>query len=330
MPSVPRFFEKFYAAIMSGVEGAPPLKRKIFHWSLRVGRRVSQLQREKRPLPLGLRLKRRIANRLVFKKLQARMGGRLKFFISGAAPLSKHIAEFFHALGVLILEGYGLTETCPALTLNRPEKYKFGTVGPPLPGVEIKIDEDGEILGRGANVVSGYFNRPDATKEAFPGDGWFRTGDIGKVDEDGFVHITDRKKDLIITAGGKNLAPQIIETQLKKDPLVSQVIMIGDKKPYCVALISLNAEELKKLAEGQGVGELPPEELARRPEIRERIQNTVDEVNADLASYETIKKFALLPKDFTQEAGELTPTLKPRRHVIMKKYADQIEQLYGP
>ena len=327
--SVPRVFEKVYARILAGVEGGSPVKKKIFHWALGVGRQVSQLQQARKPIPAGLRLKHRIAHKLVFSKLHAALGGRLRFANSGGAPLSKEIAEFFHAAGILILEGYGLTETCPALTINRLDHFKFGSVGKALPGVELKIAPDGEILGRGPNVATrGYFKKPEATREVFEPDGWFHTGDIGRIDDDGFLFITDRKKDLIVTAGGINIAPQNIENLLKTDPFVSQAMVYGDRRPYPVALITVNPEELAKFAKGQGILVTDYVQLTKHPKVLEHVGRILEEKNAQLQSYAKIKKFAVVPADFTQEGGELTPTLKVKRKVVAEKYKNVLESLY--
>src|SRR6266576_6210056 len=265
--SVPRVFEKVYAKILAGVEAGSPAKKKIFNWAIGVGREVSRHQQRGQPLPAGLRLKRALAHKLVFSKLHAALGGRLRWAISGGAPLSRDIAEFFHAAGILILEGYGLTETCPAGTFNRPTRFKFGSVGQPLDNVEIKIAADGEILIRGANVAKGYLKQPEATAEVFEPSGWFHSGDIGRVDEDGFLFITDRKKDRIVTAGGMNIAPQNIENLLKADPFISQVMVHGDRRPYPVALITLNADELAKFARMQGILTTDPAVITKHPKV---------------------------------------------------------------
>jgi long-chain acyl-CoA synthetase len=263
--SVPRVFEKVYAGVLAKAEAGSPVKRKIFHWEVGVGRDVSRLKQAKKPVPAGLAFKYRLAHKLVFSKLHEALGGRLRFAVSGGAPLSKEIAEFFHAAGILILEGYGLTETCPSLTFNRLDHFKFGSVGQAQPGIEIKIAPDGEILGRGLNIAKGYYKKPEATAEVFLADGWFATGDIGKLDEEGFLFITDRKKDLIVTAGGMNIAPQNIENLLKGDPFISQAMVHGDKRPYPVAIITLNPEELTKFAKDQGILNTDP---AASPSIR--------------------------------------------------------------
>jgi long-chain acyl-CoA synthetase len=327
--SVPRVFEKVYAGVLATAQSGSPLKRKIFQWAVAVGRDVSRHQQRGQPVPTGLEIKRRVAHALVFSKLHARLGGRLQWAISGGAPLSRDIAEFFHAAGILLLEGYGLTETCPALTFNRPDRFKFGSVGQALPGVELKIAPDGEILARGANVATrGYYKQPEATREVFEPDGWFHTGDIGRVDEDGFLFITDRKKDLIVTAGGMNIAPQNIENLLKADPFISQVMVYGDRRPYPVALITINPEELSKFAREHGILTSDAAAIVKHPKVAERIGRTVEEKNTQLQSYAKIKRFTVLPTDFTLDGGELTPTLKVKRKVVSQKYKDAIEELY--
>jgi long-chain acyl-CoA synthetase len=326
--SVPRVFEKVYAKVLSGVEAGPPVKKKLFYWALGVGREVSRRRREGQPIGLALGVQHGAASKLVFSKLHAALGGRLRFCFSGGAPLAREIAEFFHAVGVMIIEGYGLTETCPILAANRLGRFKFGTVGLAFPGVELKIAEDGEILARGGNIAKGYFRRPEETAEVFKPEGWFHTGDIGEIDADGFLRITDRKKDLIKTAGGSYVAPQYIENLLKGDPFVSQALVYGDRRPYPVALVTLNPEELGKFARNAGLGEKPLAELARNPAIVERVRRTVDGINEKLASYAKVKRFAVLPGDFTIESGELTPTLKVKRKVVSHNYADLIESLY--
>jgi long-chain acyl-CoA synthetase len=326
--SVPRVFEKVYAGVLAKAEAGSPIKKKIFHWAVGVGKEVSRLKQAGRPVPGPLAFKYRIASKLVFSKMQAALGGRLRFAVSGGAPLSREIAEFFHAAGILILEGYGLTETCPVLTNNREDKFKFGSVGLPLPGVEVRIAPDGEILGRGGNIAKGYFKKPEATAEVFLADGWFATGDIGTLDEDGFLFITDRKKDLIVTAGGMNIAPQNIENLLKGDPFVSQVMVYGDRRPYPVALITLNPDELAAFAKAEGILTPDSAALARHPKVMERVSRIVEERNGELQSYAKIKKFTILADDFTVENGFLTPTLKVKRKVIRDKYQGALDQLY--
>jgi long-chain acyl-CoA synthetase len=327
--SVPRVFEKVYGRILAGVEAGSPAKKKIFNWAVSVGRDVSRHQQRGQPVPTTLELKRKIAHKLVFSKLHAALGGRLRWAVSGGAPLSRDIAEFFHAAGILLLEGYGLTETCPVLTFNRPDRYKFGSVGQTLPGVQVQIAADGEILARGPNIATlGYFKQPEATHEVFGADGWFHTGDIGTIDGDGFLFITDRKKDLIVTAGGMNIAPQNIENLLKADPFISQVMVYGDRRPYPVALITVNSDELSKFAREQGILTSEAAAIVKHPKVVERVGRTVEEKNTQLQSYARIKRFTVLPTDFTLDGGELTPTLKVKRKVVSQKYQDAIEELY--
>src|SRR5262245_34923420 len=326
--SVPRVFEKVYAGALAKAEAGSGAKKKIFHWALGVGKQVSRLKQQRQAVPGGLGVKYRVAEKLVFSKMQAALGGRLRFAVSGGAPLSREIAEFFHAAGILVLEGYGLTETCPVLTFNREDHFKFGSVGQPLPGVEVKIAPDGEILGRGGNIAQGYFKKPEATAEVFLADGWFATGDIGRIDDEGFVFITDRKKDLIVTAGGMNIAPQNIENLLKGDPFISQVMVHGDRRPYPVALITLNPDELDKFAKGQGILNLDRGALAKHPRVVERVTRIVEERNSELQSYAKIKKFTILADDFTVDNGLLTPTLKVKRKIITDMHRELLDSLY--
>jgi long-chain acyl-CoA synthetase len=326
--SVPRVFEKVYAGALARAEAEHGLKKKIFFWALGVGKKVSKLKQARQPVSGALALQYKIADGLVFSKMRAALGGRLRFAVSGGAPLSREIAEFFHAAGILILEGYGLTETCPSLTFNRAEHFKFGTVGQAQPGVELKIAPDGEILGRGPNIAKGYFKKPDATAEVFLPDGWFATGDIGVIDAEGFLTITDRKKDLIVTAGGINIAPQNIENLLKGDPFISQAMVHGDRRAFPVALITLNPEELEKFAKAQGILNQDPKSLAKDPKVVERVSRIVEAKNAELQSYAKIKKFVILPEDFTVENGRLTPTLKVKRKVITEEHKEELESLY--
>ncbi len=328
MVSVPRLYEKFYARVLAKVEEDGGLKKRIFFWALGVGREVSRHLQRGESVPSLLGWKRAAADRLVFRKIRDRMGGRLRYFISGGAPLSREIAEFLHALGVLILEGYGLTETSTVTTVNRLEHYKFGTVGRALPGTEIRIAADGEILVGGRHVFREYFGDPDATREAIDGDGWLHTGDIGVLDDEGFLRITDRKKDLIVTSGGKNIAPQNVENLLKNDPFISQAFVYGDRRKYLAALITLSPDEIRSWAARSGIEEQDLEALAARPEVRKLIGERVGEVNRGLASFEQVKRFVVLGADFSQETGELTPTLKVRRTVVLAKYGHLLDALY--
>jgi len=326
--AVPRVYEKAYVKVQHGLEDKRKhwLSRWIVNWALVKGRERSQrLLAGKSARSLGIRL----ADRLVFDKIKATFGGKIRFFISGGAPLAPEISAFFHTAGILILEGYGLTETFAASHVNRPDDYRFGTVGLPLPGVEVKIADDGEILLRGGNIMKGYYGKPDATAEAIDPDGWFRTGDIGVLEEDGKLRITDRKKDLIVTAGGKNVAPQNIEGALKAAcPYLSQVMVHGDKRKYLVALLTLSEENILPWAAEHGLGGKSLAELSAEPAVRELIDGYVQGLNRDLASYESIKKYEVLSHDFGQESGELTPTLKVKRKYCTEKYWDILSSLY--
>jgi long-chain acyl-CoA synthetase len=328
MCAVPRVLEKVYLGILGNRNAAPPTKQKIFDWAFSVGREVSRHKQQKRPLGVALSIKRALAHKLVFAKIHAVLGGRIRFMVSGGAPLSKEIAEFFHAAGVLILEGWGLTETTAGSCINRPDRYAFGTVGAPVPGMEVKIAPDGEILLRGGSVMKEYYNKPEATAEVIDAEGWFHTGDIG-VFEDGMVKITDRKKDIIVNAGGKNIAPQNLENALKATPYISQVMVHGDKRPYLVALITLNEENVTKWARDAGIAFATAAELAKHDRVRGLIQKYVDDLNAREPSYSSIKKFTILPQDFSQETGELTPTLKVKRKFTSEKFRDLIDGFYS-
>jgi long-chain acyl-CoA synthetase len=299
--SVPRVYEKMYARVQDAGNSGSPLKRALFQWCVAVGQQVSALQQHRQPVPARLRLRQWLAYQLVFKKLHQTVGGRLRYFISGGAPLAQEIAEFFHAAGILILEGYGLTETCPALTANCYDRYKFGTVGMALPGVELRIAPDGEILARGPNIAKGYYKRPEATAEVFLDDGWFATGDIGEMDAEGFLRITDRKKDVIVTAGGKNIAPQNLENLLKTDPYISQAMVYGERRPYLTAILTLDLDATRQYAQTHGITAETLPALTAHPQIQQLIEARMAKLNAQLASYETIKKFIIAPTDFTPE-----------------------------
>jgi long-chain acyl-CoA synthetase len=328
VPSVPRIFEKIYSRIQSTRASAGWLGQRIFDWAISVGRERRRYVQQQRPLPLWLSLESKVADWLVFSKIQESLGGRIKFMLSGGAPLAREIQEFFHAAGVLILEGYGLTETTPILTANRPDAYRFGTVGKAVYRVSLKIAEDGEILAKGPNIAEGYFKRPDATAEAWDVDGWFHTGDIGEIDVEGFLRITDRKKDLIKTSGGKYVSPQNVENLLKTQPYISQAVLIGDNRKYCVGLITLDAEEIRRFARAQGIETNDPAALATHPKIAELVEQEVQAVNRHLASYESIKYYRIVPHDFSQETGELTPSFKVKRKFVSQKYAHLIEEMY--
>ena len=327
MPAVPRVYEKIYSRVQSQALSSPA-KKRIFDWAVGVGMKISKLEQRGEPVPRLLAVQGRLAHKLVFQKLHKLLGGRIKYFVSGGAPLAREVAEFFHAAGLLILEGYGLTETCPALCINRPGKFKFGTVGPKLSRVELRIAEDGELLAKGPNVTREYYKRPQATRDAWDEDGWFHTGDIAEIDSEGFLRITDRKKELIITAAGKNISPQNVENALKTSPYVSQAFLFGDNKPYCVAMVTLS-DEIKQWAESHGKNGATMEQLARDPDVHKLIESEIQERNKSLAKYETVKRFAIVHPDFTLESGELTPTLKLKRRVILDSRAGVIEELYA-
>jgi long-chain acyl-CoA synthetase len=328
MISVPRLYEKFYAAVLAKVHEEGGLKRRIFLWALSVGREVSVRKQRNEPVTGWLSVKFSLADRLVFGKIRGRLGGRLRFFVSGGAPLAREIAEFFHAMGILILEGYGLTETPSVVSAQNMEQFKFGTVGKPLPGTEIRIASDGEILIRGPHVFKEYYRNPEATQEAIDPEGWFHSGDIGMIDEDGFLRITDRKKDIIVTSGGKNVAPQNVENMLKNDKFVSQAFVYGDRRKYLTALITLSGEDIVKWAEQNDIPERDLVLLCRNPRVEAMMRSRIDEINRQLATFEQVKKFVLLGSDFTQETGELTPTLKVKRKVVIKKYGNLLDALY--
>ncbi len=324
---VPRLFEKIYARVMDNVLSSPPLRQKIFYWAVKVGKEYGEKILRKEKIPFFLKIKRGIADKLVYSKIRERTGGRIRFFVSGGAPLSKEIAEFFFALGIKILEGYGLTETSPVVSVNTEERLKFGSVGPLLPGVEVKIAEDGEILVRGPNVMMGYYKNEEETKEVIK-DGWLHTGDIGRMDEDGFLYITDRKKELLVTSGGKNIAPQPIENMIKTSPYVNQVVCIGDKRKFVSALIVPNWEKLEEYAKNSGISYSTRSELTKTPEILDFMLKEVERMTPGLAPFERVKKIALLENEFTVEGGEITPTLKVKRRVIDQKYKEIIDELY--
>lgn len=328
MASVPRIYEKFHAAILDNVKNSFPVKRKIFEWSFSVGREMSRYIIARKDPPPALAFKYKVADRLVFQKIKENVGGRLKYFVSGGAPLAQEINEFFHALGIIILEGYGLTETSPVLTTNTPEHFKFGTVGKPVPNVIIKIAPDGEILAKGANVMSGYFNKPIETAEAIDAEGFFHTGDIGILDEDGFLQITDRKKDILVTAGGKNIAPQNIENLLKSNPWISNAMVHGDKRKFLSALIVPDFEKVERFAAEKGIRYGSMADLVKDEKVVNLIRECVESANRQLARYETIKRFAVLDSDFTLEGGELTPTLKVKRKVVTEKFKGLLDSFY--
>ena len=327
--SVPRIYEKVYSNFMAARDSATGLKRKLMDWAIEVGLKVSKERQAGREPGGLLGLQYKIAFKLVFSKLSLKLGGRIRFFVSGGAPLSRDIAEFFHAANLLVLEGYGLSETAPVLTVNRPDAYRFGSVGKVIDNVEIKIAEDGEILARGPNIMKGYYNKPEASAEVLLADGWFATGDIGEFDGDGFLRITDRKKDLFKTAGGKYVAPQNLENQLKLQKFIEQPCIVGDQRPYCIALLVPRFDNLLPWAQEHGVTFKDQHELVKNPKVIELLQKDVDAVNAHLARYEQIKYFLLLGEAFSQENGFLTPSMKVKRKGVIKAYAAQIDEIYA-
>ncbi|MCX6568334.1 MAG: long-chain fatty acid--CoA ligase [Candidatus Aminicenantes bacterium] len=327
MVSVPRVFEKIYTKVMDQVLASPSLRRKIFFWAIKVGKAYGAAKLAGKPVSGGLRFRRLIAAKLVFSKIVAKTGGRVRFFVSGGAPLSKDIAEFFYAIGLVILEGYGLTETSPLLSINTFEHIRLGTVGKPGLGIDIKIAPDGEILARGPNIMKGYYKKEAETREALEG-GWFHTGDIGQFDADGFLVITDRKKDLLVTSGGKNIAPQPIENMLKTSPYITSGVVIGDRKRFISALIVPNFDKLQEYARAQGIAYSSLDDLCRDRRIVGFLKAEVDRATPLLASYERIKKIAVLPRDFEIEKGEITPSLKVRRANVTMGYQALIDTMY--
>ncbi|MBC8197417.1 MAG: long-chain fatty acid--CoA ligase [Candidatus Marinimicrobia bacterium] len=328
MMSVPRLYEKMYTGVMANVKAGSPIKQKIFNWGIVTGTKLLDLKLAGKPIPWCLQKKFDIANKLVFSKIQARVGGRLRFFISGGAPLAQKIGEFFGAAGITILEGYGLTETSPVLCANVPGATKFGTVGQAVKDVEIKIADDGEIIARGPNIMKGYYNNDEATKEVLDSDGWFHTGDIGEIDPEGFLKITDRKKNILITSQGKNIAPAPMENALITSPYIEQIVALGDKQNFVSALIVPSFENVEKYLSERGISLSGNQAMVDHEEVISLINNIVEEEMKNFSKYERIKKIALLPNLLTLEKGELTPTLKVVRRIVVKNYSDYIEQIY--
>lgn len=325
--SVPRIFEKIYSKVISGAEAKGGLALKIFRWSRAVGEKVSNCKLAKRQIPLLLQIQYAVAEKLVFSKLQGALGGKVRWCISGAAPLNPGIAQFFHAAGILILEGVGMTENTSFSNVNRFDNYRFGWVGMPGPGIEQKIGEDGEIMFRGRNVMKGYYKMPDETVENITEDGWLLTGDIGEIDSENFLRITGRKKELIITAGGKNIAPAAIEGVLGTSKYINQVCVIGDRRKFLSALVSLDLENVREYADSHGIGYSQPEDLVRDEEIFRLVEREVAEKNKAFPSYETIKKITIVP-EFTVENAMMTPTMKLKKKVIFDNYANEIDSMY--
>ncbi len=327
-PSVPRVYEKVHTKIISGAQAKGGMALKIFNWAVTVGLQVSDLKVAKQPIPTLLRLKYALATKLVFSKVQDALGGRVRWCISGAAPLNPDIGRFFHAAGVLIVEGIGMTENTSFTNLNRFDNYRFGWVGPTGPGIEQKTADDGEVLYRGRNIMREYYKMPEETAETLTPEGWQHTGDLGEIDSEGFLRITGRKKDLIVTAGGKNVAPSAIEGAIATSRYISQVCVIGDRRKYLTALITIDADNVRAFAEEQGIPGDDLNELLSNPKVNDLIRSIVEEKNHELASFETIKDFRLLP-EFSIENGLLTPTLKVKRNIAMERFADVIDSMYS-
>jgi len=329
MCAVPRFYEKIYAAVNQRLESASPYKRRMFAWALRVGAEYGDRKKDKRPIPPALRLKHAAADALVLKKIREIVGGRVRFFPCAGAPLSEEIEAFFYAAGLFVCYGYGLTETCATVSCHEPHFFRFGAVGKPLPGVEVKIDEaSSEILVRGGNVMKGYYKKPRATAEVFTEDGWFRTGDAGRFEDNGELRITDRIKDLMKTSGGKYIAPQAAETLLGADPYIEQAAIIGDQRKFVTALVVPCFEALEAYAREHGIAAASRDELLGKPEIVAFYGKRIDAATAEFARFEKIKRFTLMPREFTVDEGEITPTLKIRRKVVADKYKDLIDRMY--
>ena len=326
-PSVPRIFEKIYTAANSGMEKEGGLKKTIFHWAIGVGAKMREVERSGRKPGFLLKRKYAFADEKVLSKIRNLFGGKLRLAVSGAAPISPEILRFFDAAGVLVLEGWGMTETSTAATISSPDDFKVGTIGKPFPGCEVRIADDGEILVKGPNVFQGYHKNEEATRETIV-DGWLHTGDIGEIDSEGFIKITGRKKDIIITAGGKNITPANLEADIKQHPLVSQCVVVGDRRPYLVALVTLDPEDALAYAKEHGLPE-DPAQLAANGEVKASIEAHVEEINKNYARVEQVKKITILPADLSQESGELTPTLKVKRAVVASKHEDSIEALYA-
>jgi long-chain acyl-CoA synthetase len=326
-PSVPRIFEKIYTAATSAMEKEGGLKKAIFNWAINVGAKMREVERSGRKPGFLLQRQYAFADKKVLSKIRGLFGGNIRLAVSGAAPINPEILRFFDAAGVLVLEGWGMTETSTAATISSPDDFKVGTIGKPFPGCEVKIADDGEILVKGPNVFQGYHKNPEATAETIV-DGWLHTGDIGEIDSDGFIKITGRKKDIIITAGGKNITPANLEAEIKQHPLVSQCVVVGDRRPYLVALVTLEPEEAVKYAQENDLPE-DPVQLAQNADIKASIEAHVEKINENFARVEQVKKIAILPHDLSQESGELTPTLKVKRAVVAQKHEGEIEQLYA-
>lgn len=325
---VPRVYEKIYARIMGGLKDASPFRKALFNWAMKIGKEAMPYKIERKSMPSWLLWRYNMAHMLVFKKVKERFGGRVKFFVSGGAPLNPEIAKFFYALDILILEGWGATEGTAPYTFNRPEEFKFGTVGKAVHGVEIRRAEDGELLVKGPNIFRGYYNLPEATAESFTDDGFFHTGDIGEIDENGWVTITDRKKQLLITAGGKNVAPAFIQQQLCHGGLIEHAHIHGDNRKYLVALLTIERDGAKKFAAEHGIKAKTHQEIIEHPKLQHKVKELMDAANEKLAQYMKVKYYRIVPTNFTVESGELTPTLKIKTNLVNRKYADLIDSMY--
>jgi long-chain acyl-CoA synthetase len=325
--TVPRLFERIYSRIMKQIDGSPVTRQRIFHWAISVGKEFSRQKHAGSVSPLT-RVQYALADRLVFTKLKQRTGGRIRFFISGGAPLSRELGEFLEAVGITIIEGYGLTETSPVLTANRPDDYRFGTVGKPIPGVEIKVADDGEILAKGPNIMRGYYNNADATAEVIDREGWFHTGDVGVFDPQGHLIITDRKKHLFVSSGGKNIAPQPIENLFLQSKYIDQFVLVGDGRMFLTALIVPEFEILKEYAKSVGIAFSRDSDLIQIEDVRKVFEKEIQSLQKDLPTYERVRRFELLPEQLTVENGEITPTLKVKRKAVEKKFEALIEKMY--
>jgi len=329
MCSVPRIYEKIYAAVYHNLESASPMKKRLFHWALGKGAQRNNLKKDQLPVPLLLEMQYKAADKLVLNKIRDLVGGRIRFMPCAGAPLAQNIEEFFYAAGMFVWYGYGLSETTATVTCHPSHNFKFGLVGTPLPGVHVKIGDNGEILIKGGNVMQGYYNKPEATAEAFTEDGWFRTGDVGEFDENGELRITDRIKDLMKTSGGKYIAPQLIESTLGADHFIEQVMVIGEQKKFVSALIVPSFEALEEYAQNRNIAYSSRAELVQHPEIIELYRQRINERSKELANYEKVKEFTLLPDEFSVDRNEITPTMKIKRKFVAEKYNDAINNMYG-